>query len=138
MKKSFVIFLIFLFAFPAFGPWMPHSALNELHVQQEKHHARNTINHHHDTQASIKHSIHFDVVTYFNDYLHIDLQQANHATWNSVSLDIQFVDHMAAGNLSLPSQPSATAKEIRGPPEQDWRLSSLATPVYFSTQRFRI
>lgn len=141
MKRLLAIFLMLLFAFPAFAPWMPHDALEELHVQQEKHHgieatANSHHGHSHQAEQSVSHSIHFDVVTYFNDYLHVDLQQANQAAWDVPSFDTHVVAFIQMAEINPPLLLPAKGSEIRGPP--DWRSSRSTTPIYLTTQRLRI
>lgn len=140
MKHSLSAFLILLFLLPVLGPWMPHSALQAIHVQQERHHQGSSDHGHHeyDAQANASHSIHFDVVTYFKDYLHVDLKNSDHAAFHAPALDAHTFDGMMVAVLSPPPFSPSMNKQGRGPPEYDWRMSYSATPVYLATQRLRI
>lgn len=141
MKRLLALLLLLVFTFPSFGAWMPHAALKKLHLQQKKHHGIETSEHSHhghshDAKSGVSHSVHFDVVTYFNDYLHVDLQKADHAAWDAPSLDTLDIAYVQVAEITPPSYLPAKDQEIRGPP--DWRLSRSTTPVYFTTQRLRI
>lgn len=141
MKKTLATFLVLIFMLPTFGPWMPHVALQALHIQQEKHHggsADHHEHHDHDVKASALHSIHFDVVTYFNDYLHVDLKGADQTALNAPVQDAQTIDYFLVADIVPPSFSPSMNKQSRAPPDYDWRMSYGATPVYFSTQRLRI
>lgn len=141
MKNALAIFLILIFILPAMGPWMPHDALQALHVQQEKHHG-NAVDHHehddHDVQASVGHSVHFDVVTYFNDYLHVDLRDADQTALSSPIHDTHTMDYFLVADIVSPPFSPSSGNQSRGPPDYDWRMSHPGTPVYLATQRLRI
>lgn len=140
MKKSFLAFLALIFVLPAFGAWMPHSALKALHIQKERHHQSSADHSHHDQneQAKSSHSIHFDVITYFSDYLHVDLKNADHAAINTPVFDTHAFDGIMVAILSPPPFSPFMNRQSRGPPKYDWRTSYVTTPVYLATQRLRI
>jgi hypothetical protein len=141
MKSALSTILTLVFLLPAFGPWMPHSALQALHVQQEKHHGSGDHDHHghdHDAQNSVSHSVHFDVVTYFSDYLHVELQNTDHADLKKPALDTQKIDFMQSAVLMPPAYAPSSYIQITGPPPDNWRLSHFDLPIYLATQRLRI
>ncbi len=144
MKNFTHVFLILLFVLPALGPWMPHNALQALHVQQERHHGGSAEHHDHhndthDTKTSISHSIHFDVVTYFSDYLHVDLKNADRTVLSVPTHDSPAFDYTVVTDIVISSFFSISGIQATGPPpDHDWRMSRPVTPVYLSTQRLRI
>lgn len=143
MKNTLVAFLILIFILPALGPWMPHDALQALHVQQEKHHGNSVDNHEHhghdhDVRANVGHSVHFDVITYFNDYLHVDLKGADQTALSAPVHDVQAIDYFMVADIILPPFSPSQNNQSRGPPVYDWRMSHPGTPVYLDTQRLRI
>ena len=143
MKKFSALFLILTFMLPTFGPWMPHDALRVIHVQQEQHHGDSEGQHDHysdthDTKSKASHSIHFDVVTYFSDYLHVDLKNADYAAL-SVPYGGNAPDYMMGVDITASSFPPISDTQATGPPpDYEWRMSSSATPIYLATQRLRI
>lgn len=141
MKNFLAALLILIFVLPAFGPWMPHSALQALHVQQEEHHGGGDHDHHghdHDKQSSVSHSVHFDVVTYFSDYLHVELKNTDSAAIEKPALTSQKIDFVQLAVFApAPYAPSAYF-QTTGPPPDNWRLTRPDLPVYLATQRLRI
>jgi hypothetical protein len=139
MKSVLSVILVLVFLLPAFGPWMPHSALQALHVQQERHHGGSgDHDHHHDAQSSVSHSVHFDVVTYFSDYLHVDLQNTDHADLKKPAHDTQEIDFMKLAVLMPPVYAPSSYIQTTGPPPDNWRSSHFGLPIYLATQRLRI
>lgn len=143
MKRIFVAFLILLFMLPALGPWMPHSALQSLHVQQELHHGvfgdqHDHHGHRHDLQSSDSHSVHFDIVTYFNDYLHVDLRGADHVVLSAPLQDKQTPDYALVTESVRPIMTLSSYHKNRGHPDYGWRISYASPPAYLATQRLRI
>jgi hypothetical protein len=140
MKNSFAIFLILVFMLPTFGPWMPHDSLQTLHIQQESHHQSMVYHghHNHDEQAKVSHSVNFDVVTYFSDYLHVDLKSANHAALNVPAHDKQAIDYRMDVDILSPPLSQSSGIQITGLADYDWRMSRPGPPVYLTTQRLRI
>lgn len=141
MKNLLSAFLVLIFTLPAFGPWMPHDALRALHIQQESHHQSSVDHGHHghETKAKASHSVHFDVVTYFSDYLHVDLKNADHTALSAPTHGSHAIDYMVVADI-FPSSfsPSSGIQTTGPPPDYDWRMSRPGTPVYLATQRLRI
>lgn len=141
MKNLLSVFLVLIFILPAFGPWIPHDALRALHVQQESHHQDSVDHGHHghETQKNVSHSVHFDVVTYFNDYLHVDLKNSDHSSLSASIRDTHTIDYMVVANIFPPFlSPTSGIQTTGPPPDYDWRMSLPSTPVYLATQRLRI
>jgi hypothetical protein len=140
MKNFLPAFLILIFMLPAFGPWMPHSALQALHVQQERHHG-DSGDHHghsHDLGAEADHPVLFNVLTYFSDYLHVDLKSADHADLKKPVLATQELDFMQLAVLIPPAYAPSSDIQITGLPLESGRLTRPGLPVYLATQRLRI
>lgn len=139
MKNVLAVFLLLVFMLPAFGPWMPQGTLATLHIEQEKHH-QDIASHDHDAyvQDFSGHSVHLDVVTYFNDYLHVDLKNADNVFLAAPSLDVHAVTYafVTDSNATIPVPVSDT--QTTGPPDKGWLASRTKLPVYFATQRLRI
>ena len=132
-----------LFTLPSFGVWMPHVALEALYLQQKQHHgaAVDSHEHHgheHDFKSDISHSIHFDVVTYFKDYLHVDLKHPQQTSLDAPSFDSHPVIYAVLPDTSIQSLVLASSNQIQGPPDYRWLSSYPKTPIYLSTQRLRI
>lgn len=143
MKNFATFLLIFLLVLPTFASWLPHGAVHALHDQQARHHVQEGHSHGHqghdhdiENQEAVHHPIHLDAVTYFTDYLHVDLQSPGQIVLKAPeqeSHDIAFF---------LPPAFKAHRYELalfqaRSPP--DWRRrKSQTTPLYFSTRRIRI
>lgn len=143
MKNALAAFLILIFSLPALGPWMPHHALQALHVRQEKHHGGSVDRHdhhghNHGAKAKATHSVHFDVVTYFNDYLHVDLKNSDQTALNAPIHDTRTIDYILVADIVPPPFSPSSGNQSRGPPDYDWRMSRPGTPVYLATQRMRL
>jgi len=146
MKKILSLFLIALLVMPAFASSLPHDVVHALHVQQIEHRLVGSHDHshhhsHHDsateTQASKHHPIHFDVTTYFSDYLNVDLQRADQGIFTDSAFDIDDIDFTLLTFVNLYQYDNLASNKSRAPP--DWRKFRPAnTPPYLSTQRLRI
>lgn len=151
MKNLLLSFLIMLMALPAALPWMPHEAVHALHDQHANHHESSSHSndaHHHDNQhmasghadhavESIHHEIAVDIVTYFNDYLHVNLQNPDQTAFVAPSQDVQDLDFDITASFLLPQRYELALVQNRAPP--DWQSATLNhTPLYLSTQRLRI
>lgn len=149
MKNSFFLVLIILLVLPTFTPWIPHGAMHALHDHQENHHQNlkqidnsddsyDHAIHDHDTQTSDHHPIILDAVTYFNDYLHIDLQSPYQATLKVPELDMQDANFGLIPETNLYPRYELASVQNRAPPP-DWQRHNFdKTPPYISTQRLRI
>ena len=148
MKNLLLSFLIMLMALPALLPWMPHGALHALHEQRASHNERSSHSgdaHQHENQhmasghaaESGHHEIAIDIVTYFNDYLKVDLQTTDQIAFTAPSQDMQDLDFDIAANFLLPQRFELALVQNRAPP--NWQGTILNhTPIYLSTQRIRV
>lgn len=149
MKNAFYSVLMTLLVLPAFTPWLSHGSIHALHNHQESHHqshaaSKDQNEHSHDDhdhgtemQASNHHSINLDIASFYNDFLHVDLQKANQFTLNSSAPDMQDFDYMVSKTLPMPNLYELASVQSRAPP--DWRrLHSKKLPPYLLTQRLRI
>ena len=153
MKNTLFAVLILMLVFPAFAPWLPHGAVHALHDHHTAHHAsHNGANHHdhghhehrhvsHDhpaeSEQAVHHPIHFDVVTYFSDYLHVDLKSPAKAALKAPVLEKQDLDYTLAAVISSMPRYELASVHSRAPPDIR-RFRSDKTPLYLSTQRLRI
>ena len=150
MKKSFITYLlVFQFLLPTLAPWLPHGALHAIHDQHQSHHGDSTpadkfgLQDHakrgHGQLAHIgdHHPVKLDAVTYFQDYLHVDLQAPAPATLVAPIHEYQDFDFDPAFGLLTQRRYELASIKIHAPP--DWRASGPnQLPLYLSTQRFRI
>ncbi len=143
MRNAIATILLLLFVLPSFAPMMPENVLQLVHKAQEMHHGIDTGHHHseHHHDHAPSHSVSFDIVTYFDEVLHLDLKQASQADLVSqtaaISLDIALDPaHIILATAAI--VPDEVKRE-RIPPDF---VNSLAhsdkSPVYLSTQRLRI
>lgn len=144
MKNGFLTILIMLFVLPAFTPWLPHGAVHALHDHQAKHHGEESHSHGHeghDHEAeqgqAVHHPIHFDAVTYFSDYLHVDLQSPDQTALKAPSLDKHDIDYTIAAIIKPMPRYELASVQSRAPPDTR-RLRPDKTALYLSTQRLRI
>ena len=144
MKNGFLAILITLFVLPAFTPWLSHNAAHNFHEHQAKHHVKETHNHgfvghnhHSDSEQAVHHPIHFDAVTYFSDYLHVDLQSPEQTVLKAPIFDIYDIDFLPVARLAPMARYELDSVQSRAPPDA-YRLRPDKTPVYLSTQRLRI
>lgn len=148
MKNGLFTILILLFVLPAFTPLLPHGAVHALHDHQAKHHGAESHGHKHDreheghdhdavNEQAVHHPIHFDAVTYFSDYLHIDLQNPEHAVLKAPLLDTHDIDYTLAPVINLMPRYELASVQSRAPPDTR-RQRPDKTPLYLSTQRLRI
>ena len=144
MKNGLLTILIMLFALPAFTPWLSHGAVHALHDHQAKHHGAESHGHgheghNHDTvsEQAVHHPIQFDAVSYFSDYLHVDLQSPEQTVLKAPALDTHNIDYTLADVVSLAPRYELASVQSRAPPDMR-RVRPDKTPLYLSTQRLRI
>lgn len=144
MRNGFLTILIMLFVLPAFTPWLPHGAVHALHNHQAKHHGEKSHSHGHEghdhhteSEQAVHHPIHFDAVTYFNDYLHVDLQSPDQTALKAPSLDSYDIDYTLTDAINIAPRYKLASVQSRAPPDTR-RLRPDKTPLYLTTQRLRI
>lgn len=141
MKISLAALLSFVFILPMFGSWMSHDVIKEIHIQQEEHH-QVIISHDHHThdeqETTSPHPIGFDLVTYFNDYLHVDLRSPDNVSAGVQAFNILDIDYTSIEKFDFHSILLSGNVQATGPPVYSSQIVSLNTPVYLATQRLRI
>lgn len=149
MKNVLFSVLIALLVLPALTPWMPHGGVHALHDHQEYHHqAREQADQSHghghaghdhtaQTQASDHHPINFDVVTYFSEYLHVDLQNPDQVILKAPVPELNDITFNLPLAIEPPHLYELASAQSRAPPY--WlRFRPDNTPLYLTTQRLRI
>lgn len=137
-----------LIVMPAFFVLLPHNIAHALHAgyhqsydhrdyTPEQEHCSHS--HEEQTPESVHHPIHLDIVTYYNDYLQIDMQSHAQAFLTYPVEYSQDIDSTLPLNL-LPQQCCNLASlQMQNSPPSDRRESSKQnTSIYLSTQRLRI
>jgi hypothetical protein len=144
MKNFIILLFVFLMAFPAFTPLLSHGAIHALHDHQAKHHGEESHGHGHEghdhdavNEQAVHHPIHFDTVTYFSDYLHVDLQNLQQTVLKSPALDTHDIDYPLAAVINPIQRYELASVQSRAPPDTR-RLRPDKTSLYLSTQRLRI
>ena len=144
MRNGFLTVLIMLFVLPAFTPWLPHGAVHALHDRQAKHHGEESHGHGHhghdhnvEQQQAVHHPIQFDAVTYFSDYLHVDLQSPDQTVFKAPPPDTYDVNYTLTNVVDVAPRYELVSVQSRAPPDTR-RLRPDKTPLYLSTQRLRI
>jgi hypothetical protein len=142
MKNGFLIILTFLLLLPAFSPWLPHGAVHVLQDHQTKHHGADTHGHSHGEHEAVKkqsleHYIQFDAVSYFSDFLHVDLQSPDQSVLKTPAFDTHDIDYAIVAVVSSMARYELSYVRSRAPPD-NYGLRPDKTPVYLSTQRLRI
>ena len=144
MKNGLFTILILLFVLPAFTPWLPHGAVHALHDHQAKHHGAESHGHGHEghdhnevKKQAVHHPIQFDAVTYFSDYLHVDLQSPEHSVLKAPVLDTHDIGYTLAAVIYPMPRYELASVQSRAPPDTR-RHRPDKTPLYLSTQRLRI
>ena len=142
MKKIISLLLTLMLILPAFAPLLPHEAV---HVLQDSHasahhNADHHGHHHHEHkdhhQVYAQYSLPLDIVTYFKDYLHVDLKKPEHTNLNLDVSSEQDLDQSL--NFVTYSKLHQTLNiNSRAPPDNN-RLWPDSIPLYLSTQRLRI
>lgn len=144
MRNAIATILLLLFVLPSFAPMVPDNLLQLVHKAHEMHHGIDTGHHHgeHHQDEAPSHSVNFDIVTYFDEVLHLDLKQASQADLVTqtavINLDAPPPDPLHFTFAEAAIIPDTSEPE-RIPPDF---VNSLAhsdkSPVYLSTQRLRI
>lgn len=144
MKNGFFTILIMLFVLPAFSPWLPHGAVHALHDHQAKHHGAKNHGHGHEGhdhdavgRQVVHHPIQFDVITYFSDFLHVDLQSPGQSAIKAPALDTYDIDYTIPAAINPMPHYELASVQSSAPPDAR-RLRPDKTPLYLSTQRLRI
>ena len=151
MRNIVATVILVFFVMPALLPFASHDTLHVIHNSYASHHRDNPINeehahsHDHDVSdhatnragISVHHPISLDVVSYYEDLLHVELQQARNLPFTPPSLlrDTVGYDHMAVLSTAKPHR--LTAIQARAPPDTHIYIQDYST-LYLTTLRLRI
>lgn len=151
MNRFLPSFFIALLVLPMVLPWMPHGVMHALHDQHISHREANLYSgaaHSHaaehlqnrfieDTQTTTHHDIDVSVVTYFDEYLQVDLASSKQMVSAISAKPMQDIDSNQAVHVSPQQGYEQVSNQNRAPPT--WRtLWPSHTPVYLFTQRIRV
>ena len=144
MKRALASLLVMLIALPAFLQVMPHGIDHALHQskahQTQEHHDHNHDDHHghtHEAHDENHHAINLDIVTFYDEYLHVDLQSPDQIALDAPDQDTQDISFDIAASTPPTSRYELASSQSRAPP--DWRsFRTESTPLYLSTLRLRI
>jgi len=141
MKKTLVALLAIIIVLPAFLQVMPHGVDHALH-QTKVHssavnHGHNHDDHGHATHDDMHHAINLDVVTFYDEYLHVNLQTPDQVIVELPDLNTENISFDIIAHNAPVSRHELSSVQSRSPP--DWRsFRAENTPLYLSTLRFRI
>lgn len=144
MKNGFLTILIMLFVLPAVAPMLSHGSFHVLHDHHASHHGGKHHDHsHHEhkhkeqAQTEVHHVAHFDIVTFFSDYLHVDLKSPGQSVLKAPALETYDIDYIITAAIKPIPRYELASVQSRAPPDTR-RLRPDKTPLYLSTQRLRI
>lgn len=135
------LLLAYILLLPTFLPFFPHDAAHALHAYHTSHHGVNDAHEHkhsHQDNTENHQSLHIDALTFFNDYLHVDLKKPVSVELNILTLDAADTGDVGTSSDTLFDMPYRVASiKTRAPPY--WRLAfSHQSSLYLTTQRLRI
>lgn len=151
MREGLATFLMMLFILPAFIPWMPHGISHAMHDYHASHHqdARDgvashnghthQIHAHGENAQELHHTVQFDIVSYYSDFLHVDLRHSEEAVLQATDRDFEDVSY-DLGSLMLSPIANQFHSEIRGPPDRFGTAHDHDNKrqTYLLTQRLRV
>tara|TARA_R110000868_G_scaffold1211_2_gene9376 strand:- start:104342 stop:104770 length:429 start_codon:yes stop_codon:yes gene_type:complete len=142
MKRGLYFILALVILFPAFTQWMPHDSIHAVQQHFSEHHAKsddNHIHHNHDHTENQTHPLQLDIVSYYNDYLHVDLTVTDNSN-TQVNIK-KSPDHNNGFVLATISEThrilTSNSVDVALPPDMGQYLP-YNLPLYLSTQRFRL
>lgn len=141
--------MVLMLVVPAFAPWLTHEAIHAMHAVHDSHlaghhnsgqHSHDYHNHDHKhlplPQLDIHHPIRLDFVSYFQDYLHVDLKKPEQDRFRLQILDSDNFD-LPLSITVYPKYFELAVIQSRSPPLYQSR-GPVHIPIYLSTQRLRI
>ena len=151
MNRLLCAVLMCVLMLPAFLPFAPHEAAHALyeahldHHDDTSHHSLAHVDHSHSdtsgnpfiTDEDIHHGIPTDIASYYSDFLHVDLRQADTDLLVPLIIIDQDTDFDITANISVKSGYELSSVRSRAPPDthvHDQDSSSL----YLETLRLRI
>lgn len=141
-NKSIAILTLLLLILPALTQWMPHESLHAVQQHLVEHHAEKNHEHSHydhepkSTELQI-HPSHLDVVSYYSDYLHVDLKAPDN-DFDQILLKESPRSHDYLVLLSKINDIKNLSSNKVFPPPDSGQYLSYNLPLYLSTQRFRL
>jgi len=151
MKNILCTALAFILLLPAFLPLAPHGAAHALynahtsHHGEAPHHRHAQVDHSHDhgmdfhgNQENITHGLMTDIVSYYADFLHVDLKNADAEPFVPASLTSAEPDYNTNAVLASAWRYEIAALRTRGPPPPNLTIYLNGPPLYLTTQRLRI
>lgn len=139
MKNGLLTLLIMMLVLPAIAPVFSHGVIHGFHDHHAAHHGQyDSYEHYHTIKQSVYHPAHFDITTYYSDYLHVDLQSLSQTVLKAPSLDDDKPQSLTIAAIAIPSSYDGLLNnQTRAPPDSmAYRFDIF--PVYLSTQRLRI
>ena len=151
MKNSFLAILIIIFVFPAFLPFTPHSAVHTLYEAHAAHHGNtsnhsqtkiehshiNTADHAPPTDENVHHGVPTDIESYYSDFLHVDLRNADaDLLVPLINLD-QNIDYDALAGITAQNRYELASFLSRAPPDTHVYNQDYSS-LYLTTLRLRI
>jgi hypothetical protein len=139
MKKLLSLMLVCMLVLPALAPWMPHGAMHALHDNHIAADHSFTHTHSHDDHlhsTDTHHPINVDIVSYYKDYLHVDLKKPEKTLTQLPLLDLQHLDILLPLAI-YPVRDTLAYLHNRAPPDYALQQPD-KLPLYLSTQRLRI
>jgi hypothetical protein len=124
---------------------MPHNGIHAVqehfsqhHAQKDNGHVHNGHPHHQHTEKKI-HPLQLDVVSYYKDFLHVDLKKAEFDGYQ-YDLNINHVDTSPFTLALLPDTDWSLYSNLSDtvPPPDIGQYLPYNLPLYLSTQRFRL
>lgn len=154
MRNYIAIIMLFTLVLPAFVSFAPHDALHAMHSASTSHpHANHHRDehaghqHHHDKHdhgegevaANAHHPIVVDVVSYYADFLHIDLRHVDADALAIVSApnSDQGSDYDMGAGVTVQDRYELASVRLRAPPERSLHQPD-GPSLYLTTLRLRI
>lgn len=135
VERHVLIIFVFVLVMPTLIPLMSNDVIHGLHDHHRAHHGQA---HSQKTNHSEYHSAHFDITTYYSDYLHVDLKSPVQTVLKAPSRDNVIQQCLIVVPMDLPTiNDGLLNNQTRAPPDI-MAYAHDALPIYLSTQRFRI
>ena len=142
--------MLVILMLPAFLPFASHDTLHAIHDshafhQQDSHnrdgHGHQRDHHENDhlneTVTNAHHPIAIDIVSYYSDFLHVDLRQTDSAPLVPVVDLDQDIDYDMTADIAAQSRYELASLRLRAPPDKHVYNQDYS-PLYLTTLRLRI
>ncbi|MGH1378733.1 MAG: hypothetical protein ACRBB3_07910 [Alphaproteobacteria bacterium] len=138
MKRSFATLLALLMVLPVLLQVMPHDVIHALHKAQDHHITLEDKDHHsHKEHSDDHHAISIDIVTFYDEYLHVDIQSPDNITLSKPTQDIDNAIIATYIHERPTLRNELSGINSRAPPDHR-AFTPDSTPIYLSTERLRI